>query len=128
MWLKRLRGFESVVRGKRLIASGKVHPLDITAEYLLELRYQIGERPRVFVLDPAIQRRGGERAEHMYGDSEPCVYLPKSGEWSADKLLAETLVPWTMLWLVFYETWLVTGIWDGGGVHPVVPPPKETRG
>ncbi|MPZ50968.1 MAG: hypothetical protein GEU75_16990 [Dehalococcoidia bacterium] len=127
MWLKRLRGFESMIRGKKLTATGRVQPLDITDEYLLELRYQIGERPHVFVIEPAIRRRDGERADHMYGDTEPCVYLPKNGEWSPDKLLAETLVPWTMLWLVFYEAWLVTGVWDGGGVHPLIPPGDGSR-
>jgi hypothetical protein len=28
-------------------------------------------------------------------------------------------VPWLLLWLSFYELWLITGEWHGGGVHPV---------
>jgi hypothetical protein len=33
-------------------------------------------------------------------------------------LLAYTVVPWTSEWLVFYELWLITGEWLGGGTHP----------
>jgi hypothetical protein len=117
-WLGLLRGFSCRIVGKVLVARGKIRPLPISDEYTLEIKYELGKRPHVYVLEPEIQRRNGERAEHMYSDNEPCVFLPNSGEWSKDKLLAETLVPWTMLWLAFYETWVITGRWDGGGVHP----------
>jgi hypothetical protein len=30
-------------------------------------------------------------------------------------LLADSIVPWASEWLFFYEFWLVTGEWDGGG-------------
>ena len=53
---------------------------------------------------------------------DPCLYLPGSGEWSSDKKLALTFVPWLSLWLFFYESWLVTGEWQGGGVHPAEAP------
>jgi hypothetical protein len=32
--------------------------------------------------------------------------------------IADTIVPWAALWLVFYEYWLATGLWLGGGEHP----------
>lgn len=34
--------------------------------------------------------------------------------------VANTIVPWLAEWLEFYEGWLVTGIWYGGGEHPNV--------
>jgi hypothetical protein len=37
--------------------------------------------------------------------------------------IADTIVPWLILWLFYYEIWHVTGEWKGGGVHP--PSPKR---
>jgi hypothetical protein len=31
--------------------------------------------------------------------------------------LAMTVIPWISEWLYFYELWLVTGEWLGGGTH-----------
>jgi hypothetical protein len=31
--------------------------------------------------------------------------------------IALTIIPWLLEWLVYYEAWLVTGEWLGGGVH-----------
>lgn len=32
--------------------------------------------------------------------------------------IANTILPWTSLWLYYYEIWLGTGKWEGGGDHP----------
>ena len=32
--------------------------------------------------------------------------------------IADTILPWTSLWLYFYELWHATGQWLGGGEHP----------
>ena len=32
--------------------------------------------------------------------------------------IADTIVPWTAEWLVYYEIWLMTGEWYGGGDWP----------
>lgn len=50
----------------------------------------------------------------MYTDGSLCLHVP--GEWRPDMLLAATIVPWTLEWLVHYEAWLATGEWRGGGV------------
>jgi hypothetical protein len=59
---------------------------------------------------------------HIYNHgrrgTQLCLYLPMSGEWSAEMWLAETFVPWTVEWLKFFELWLVDGEWRGGGEHP----------
>ena len=31
--------------------------------------------------------------------------------------LANTIVPWVADWLYYYEVWLFTGEWEGGGIH-----------
>ena len=61
---------------------------------------------------------------HNYGidrkkrEVELCLY--RGQEFTSRKLLAETIIPWAIEWLYFYEGWLATGKWLGGGEHPRV--------
>ena len=34
--------------------------------------------------------------------------------------ISGTIVPWTILWLFYFEEWLMSDEWKGGGVHPRV--------
>jgi hypothetical protein len=46
---------------------------------------------------------------------------------STSTFIAYTILPWTSLWLYFYELWLVTGQWMGGGKHPSPEEKKEAK-
>jgi hypothetical protein len=62
----------------------------------------------------------GRELPHVY-EQDPtrlCLYLPGSGEWSSAMRISETIVPWSVLWLFYFEDWLATGDWGGGGIHP----------
>lgn len=59
-----------------------------------------------------------ERIPHVYPGKRLCLYLPRSGEWTHEKYISETIVPWTSLWFYYYEVWDATGEWLGGGEHP----------
>jgi hypothetical protein len=81
----------------------------------------------VTVLDPPVGRdpRGtGEPPPHVYRLGYPpdfpalCLYDPAAGEWSPEAYIAETIIPWTIEWLYWFEVWLLTGEWKGGGRHP----------
>ena len=48
---------------------------------------------------------------------EICLYR-YAFEFSRYKLLANTVIPWIVEWLFYYEIWLTTGEWLGGGEHP----------
>ena len=83
----------------------------------------------VVVIDPPVgpdPRGTGERVPHIYGlDCHPafprlCLYDPVGDEWSPDRHIASTIVPWAIDWLYFYEEWVRTGEWKGGGRHPIV--------
>ena len=46
--------------------------------------------------------------------------------------LDQTIVPWAILWLFYFEEWLISNEWKGGGLHPETttmsqPILKETR-
>jgi hypothetical protein len=34
--------------------------------------------------------------------------------------LDQTVVPWATLWLFYFEEWLRSDDWKGGGMHPEV--------
>src|SRR4051812_40360298 len=109
LWLRLHWDFDSTIRKGRLISRGVVRPSPLSASYKVRIEYVLRTRPHVYVVDPPLEKRDGLRAEHLWGDDEPCLYLPNAGEWHSTKLLATTIVPWLLLWLSFYELWLITG-------------------
>ena len=50
---------------------------------------------------------------HVYSNGDLRLYLP--GQWNESMLLADTILPWTSQWLLYYELWLITGHWVGSG-------------
>lgn len=102
---------------------GRVTPSpSMTATYKIKVEYELGNSPKVFVLDPELESRNGSRIPHRYRDGSLCLYLPSSNEWIPSKPIAQTIVPWACLWLYYYEVWHATGKWKGGGIHPIPPP------
>ncbi|WP_254451359.1 hypothetical protein [Aliiroseovarius sp. xm-m-339-2] len=69
----------------------------------------------------------GERdLPHIYHDPDRlCLYLPGTGQWDASKRLDLTIIPWTHLWLIYFEEWLASDEWKGGGKHPGEDDPNE---
>jgi hypothetical protein len=49
-----------------------------------------------------------------------CLFDPQTAEWSPGAAIADTIVPWTYEWLFYFEEWLVSDEWKGGGRHPEV--------
>ncbi len=86
-------------------------------------------RISIIVVDPPIgpDPRGiGQPPQHVYRLGYPpefprlCIYDPQADEWSPDQYIADTIIPWTLKWLLFHEDWVATGKWKGGGRHPEV--------
>lgn len=108
----------SIRRGV-LRAEGLVTPSPLSAPYLISLTYALDRQPQVRVVEPRIVSvRGDDPVPHVYdrsGDPRPCLFFPDGREWHVGRNLATTVVPWLLLWLTFYEIWLATGVWLGGG-------------
>jgi hypothetical protein len=84
--------------------------------------------PVMVVLKPdLVAIAGGRRPPHVYPHSGPgvslCLWWPKRREWLPQMKLADTYLAWTAEWLWYFEDWLVSGQWSGGGEHP--PPPRS---
>lgn len=108
-----LRGFRGGTQS--LIVTGRVRPTSMTNEYSVRIEYDGVSRPRFLVAEPQLApREEGRKIPHTWTPNEPCLYFK---EWKVGLSLADTIVPWGMLWLTFYESWRVTGEWQGGGVE-----------
>lgn len=94
-------------------------PSPISTTYTIEIKYGLEMlQPAVAVVTPALRWRGKDPPPHMYDQERLCLFLPWANEWASSMFIARTTVPWTALWLYFYEKWLATGDWLGGGEHP----------
>jgi hypothetical protein len=104
-------------RNGRGVWSGTLQPRLTSPVYQVEIEYRHGKSPTVRVIWPAIVAG----APHLYPDGSLCLYWPKEWRWRPDQLIAETIIPWTALWLYYYELWLDTGQWLGPSSHDQFP-------
>lgn len=120
--------FACRVRGGELQCRGELSPDPICATYEISLTYRVSDAPEVRVIKPQLRRRAIEEPiPHMYEQERLCLYLPGVHEWTPSQPLASTIVPWSSLWLFFYEVWLATGEWMGGGAEPGMTRPIRKR-
>jgi len=102
--------------GATMTWTGDLMPAAMCDTYTLRISYNYPSRPKVFVLAPQLRARPGERIPHMFDQKTLCLHLHE--EWNPQKIIAHTVVHWAARWLYFYETWLITGHWEGGGHEP----------
>lgn len=97
----------------------RLKPTDVSIDYKIRLVAQRGQRSvDVFVEEPRIDLyEKGKKVPHLYSNCSLCLYYPEYQEWDYSDSWAETLIPWTSLWLFYYEIWRDTGKWLGGGIH-----------
>ncbi len=99
---------------------GSITPTDESRNYTVKVEYRHDDNPIVSVIDPLLRRRFTEEPiPHLYSGDYLCLYRPKYQEWTSYDYIAETIIPWTSLWLYYYEVWHATGEWLGGGEHPL---------
>lgn len=86
----------------------------MSRRYSIKIDYRLGASPDVRVVTPKLQlHREADELPHTFPGEKLCLHLP--GEWSPNMYIAQTTVPWTSEWLFYYELWLITGNWEGGG-------------
>lgn len=86
-----------------------MQPTSESPIYRLRVEHDRGRVPRVFIESPQID----SSVSHVYREGHLCLYWPEEWEWSAREKLAETLIPWTALWIYYYEIWQFCGKWLG---------------
>ncbi len=109
------------LRGNALSWVFPATPTVLSRCYDARIEYQQGKSPEVFIDAPDLTLLAeGQPLPHVYAESPTrlCLYLPGSGQWNDWMRLDLTMVPWTALWLFYFEEWLCSGAWAGGGQHP----------
>lgn len=104
----------------RLSWAGVLQPTAMSREYKVSVDYHLGKSPRTHVVEPILFVPAGEHLPHVYSQKEQrlCLYSPfGNAEWNSSMCIARTIVPWASEWLFYYELWLATGKWLGGGIH-----------
>ena len=79
--------FNTTVTGRLLRSVGSLQPTPTSRSYAVIMQGKSYTKPVTISLDPR-----------------------------SDMTIATTIVPWLSLWLYYYEIWLATGSWQGGGV------------
>lgn len=105
------------VKNSKLVWEGNLKPSSLSREYKVQLICERRDNPKVFLKGSDI--KGIERVDfpHHYKKTEHgvliCLNYP--AEFNYSMKLIDTIIPWTVEWLYFYEIWLCTGEWLGGG-------------
>jgi hypothetical protein len=111
-----------------ITVNGLIKPTSRSIDYLFKLKYTLGKGPEVNIIDPILKRNfKNEKIPHLYPGNELCLYYPKFQEFNSTKLISDFIIPWISLWLYHYENWHITGIWEGGGVHPTLKKKKISK-
>lgn len=110
--------------GRAVIYRLSLSPSEASRIYTCELVVYPGRRsPSMYVVSPDLHMlAAGRDLPHIYPSDRHgvrlCLYYPKYHEWTPGMKLSETFVPWTVRWLWYFEMWLLSGEWEGGGIHP----------
>lgn len=98
-----------------------IKPTPISQTYrILFVKYD-GYHPYVYLLYPMFpdEEDGKKLVPHKYNyeTQRLCLTFPDYEEWEGNTL-PNNYIPWTILWLYYYEEWLFSGKWKGGGLEP----------
>lgn len=109
------------LRAGRLTWRYPATPSPLSREYGMRIEFAQGGVPETYVDAPDLQAlAGGRTIPHLYRRNPPqlCLYLPRTYEWQPQMRIDLTIVPWSVLWLFYFEEWLLSNDWKGGGLHP----------
>lgn len=124
------KGCSCEIKGDILLWIGKVQPTPLSRIYTVVVKFRMWEPPQVWVIGDELQNLDSPDFPHKYEidvDKKMvriCLYRYR--EFSTYKFLSKTIIPWTIEWLYFYEIWLATNEWFGGGEHPSAGEVKES--
>jgi hypothetical protein len=115
----------------RLAWEYEAQPSLLSRTYIVRITYSLRDKPQVLVRSPSlVELARPRRLPHVYQQNPTllCLYRSIKGDWSAQMRLDQTVVPWTALWLFFFEDWLASNEWKGGGEHPgEMDKPRESK-
>jgi hypothetical protein len=112
------------IHAGKLEWSAIVKPTVFSKEYEIKIEYKMERSPIIWLVGVDLDPEDAQKIPHKYEVKVEekkvrlCLFMPKYKEWDKYMFIADTIVPWTIEWLYFYEIWQITGEWKGGGEHP----------
>jgi len=101
-----------------MVWMGPIRPAPLSQSYVMEIVYRRHDYPQVWVRQPSLRVRPEDyKVVHIF--REGCLCLHAENEWTPAMPISTTIVPWAAEWLLYYELWLATGRWYGGGEYLV---------
>ena len=106
--------------------TGIVKPSPCSKEYTIKVEYRMGKYPVTWLMNEELDFETYTQIPHKYNVDlkektvQLCLFMPRKREWTKNCSIADTIVPWTIEWLYYYEIWQITGEWKGGGEHPTL--------
>jgi hypothetical protein len=99
---------------------GHLQPTWVCKSYLIDIEYRIGWIARVRVITPSLTDGIDRPLPHVYigGYLDGALCLHLDVDWRPHMPLINTIIPWTVEWLFFYEIWRFTDEWYGTGEWP----------
>ena len=106
-------------RKNRLDWQGKIRPTYISRRYNIRIVCDFRKPIKVLLYGHNIKGLERDDFPHHYEKNiekkEVSLCLYYRNEFNYTKLIAVTIIPWIKEWLLHYELWLATGVWNGGG-------------
>lgn len=96
----------------------KLRPTPISKEYDIQISFDHDLGVKVNVVNEKLKvAKSRSRLPHVYSHNEQrlCLYSPRKIEWTRERLISSSIIPWASDWLFYYEHWLIDGEWLGGG-------------
>lgn len=96
------------IKDDTLVCRGTFQP-DGCDAYDFRIEHRAGESPQVFITNIDI----ANRAEcHIYSNGSLCLYYPGDQKWTDRTSIADCTIPWIYEWIVNYELYKLTGVWE----------------
>jgi hypothetical protein len=117
-------GSKCFIKNDTLHWYGKIRPTSLSRTYSVKIIFNYYQPIEVLVYGDELQKLDNINFPHKYNiDVERkvvqiCLYRSLN-EFSIYKFISKTIIPWTVEWLYYYEIWLSTDKWFGGGEHIV---------
>ena len=106
------------VRSNTLFWNGYLCPTPLSRTYNIKVLYSLRRRPKVILVGDNLIGLDRVNFPHKFhidehkNEVDICLHL--AHEFRANMRIADTIIPWAVEWLYFYEIWLATDEWCGG--------------
>lgn len=116
---------KSGIFNNTLIWEQEIQSDKFSKKYTIRIEYDMSV-PKVYINNQNILQSKNDIIPHNYYTKyisdknqivQLCLFYPKRKEWQRYMYIADTIVPWAIEWIYYYEMWRITGEWYGGGIH-----------